>query len=136
MAATSWQGYETAAHSVTRIPPPNSSAGNPGNLVPRGRFRTPLAAFRPIEDVVPQEETPASFSVVILHAMMRTEMPTNLRQWRRQNNLTQVGAATLLGVSQPYLSLLEKGVRPLNRELRDRLRLVRGRRNAISRDDQ
>ena len=48
-----------------------------------------------------------------------------LRRWREQNNLTQVDAARLLGVSQPYLSLLEKGTRPLRRELRDRLSVVR-----------
>ena len=51
-------------------------------------------------------------------------MATKLRRWREQNNLTQVDAARLLGVSQPYLSLLEKGARPLRRELRDRLNAV------------
>lgn len=50
---------------------------------------------------------------------------TKLRRWREQNNLTQVDAARLLGVSQPYLSLLEKGARPLRRGLRDRLTVVR-----------
>ena len=51
-------------------------------------------------------------------------MSANLQRWRRRNNLTQVEAATLLGVSQPYLSLLEKGARPLTAELRNRLRVV------------
>lgn len=50
---------------------------------------------------------------------------TKLRRWREQNNLTQVDAARLLGVSQPYLSLLEKGARPVRPELRDRLNIVR-----------
>ena len=36
--------------------------------------------------------------------------------------MTQVEAAALLGVSQPYLSLLEKGARPLTAELRSRLK--------------
>jgi len=52
-------------------------------------------------------------------------MATKLRRWREQNSLTQVDAARLLGVSQPYLSLLEKGARPLRRELRERLAAVR-----------
>lgn len=52
-------------------------------------------------------------------------MVRKLRRWREQNNLTQVDAARLLGVSQPYLSLMEKGMRPLRRELRDRLDAVR-----------
>jgi transcriptional regulator with XRE-family HTH domain len=51
-------------------------------------------------------------------------MSANLQRWRRRNSLTQVEAATLLGVSQPYLSLLEKGARPLTAELRHRLRVV------------
>ena len=50
---------------------------------------------------------------------------TNLRRWREQNSLTQVDAACLLGVSQAYLSLLEKGARPLRRKLRERLNSVR-----------
>lgn len=57
--------------------------------------------------------------------MSTEDMVTQLRRWREQNNLTQVDAARLLGVSQPYLSLLEKGVRPLRRELRDRINAVR-----------
>ncbi len=52
------------------------------------------------------------------------EMVTKLRRWREQNNFTQVEAARLLGVSQPYLSLLENGARPLRRGLRDRLNVV------------
>ena len=44
-----------------------------------------------------------------------------LQRWREQNRLTQVDAARLLGVSQPYLSLLESGARPMRRELRERL---------------
>jgi transcriptional regulator with XRE-family HTH domain len=51
-------------------------------------------------------------------------MTANLQRWRRRNSLTQVDAAALLGVSQPYLSLLEKGARPLTAELRNRLRVV------------
>jgi transcriptional regulator with XRE-family HTH domain len=51
-------------------------------------------------------------------------MTANLQRWRRRNSLTQVDAATLLGVSQPYLSLLEKGARPLTAELRNRLKAV------------
>jgi transcriptional regulator with XRE-family HTH domain len=52
-------------------------------------------------------------------------MVMKLRRWREQNDLTQVDAARLLGVSQPYLSLLEKGARPVRRELHERLNLVR-----------
>jgi len=47
---------------------------------------------------------------------------TDMARWRKRNSLTQVNAATLLGVSQPYLSLLEKGARPLTPELRRRMR--------------
>lgn len=43
-------------------------------------------------------------------------------RWRQRNGLTQVRAASLLGVSQPYLSLLEKGARPLTTELRNRMK--------------
>lgn len=45
-----------------------------------------------------------------------------LLQWRKRNGLTQVDAASMLGVSQPYLSLLEKGARPLTTELRNRMK--------------
>jgi transcriptional regulator with XRE-family HTH domain len=54
-------------------------------------------------------------------------MVKKLRRWREQNDLRQVDAARLLGVSQPYLSLMEKGVRPLRRELQERLDAVRFR---------
>jgi transcriptional regulator with XRE-family HTH domain len=63
-------------------------------------------------------------------------MATNLCAWRKRNNLSQVDAAALLGVSQPYLSLLEKGVRPLNRQLRERLDAVRSHRGRPSTDDR
>jgi len=63
-------------------------------------------------------------------------MTSNLQLWRRRNNLRQVDAAALLGVSQPYLSLLEKGSRPLSRELRGRLNLVHGGFGQGSTDDQ
>lgn len=43
---------------------------------------------------------------------------TQLGQFRKQNKRTQVEAARELGVSQTYLSLLEKGKRPLTDELR------------------
>lgn len=49
-------------------------------------------------------------------------MGSSVQAWRRRHGLTQVAAAKLLGVSQPYLSLLEKGARPLTPELRQRLR--------------
>jgi transcriptional regulator with XRE-family HTH domain len=63
-------------------------------------------------------------------------MATKLRRWREQNNLTQVDAALLLGVSQPYLSLLEKGARPVRRELRERLDVVRSDRVHATTDDR
>jgi len=43
-------------------------------------------------------------------------------RWRKRKGLTQVAAASLLGVSQPYLSLLEKGTRPLTATLRNRMK--------------
>jgi transcriptional regulator with XRE-family HTH domain len=46
-------------------------------------------------------------------------------QWRKRNSLTQVEAASLLGVSQPYLSLLEKGARPVTAALHSRMKSVR-----------
>ena len=51
-------------------------------------------------------------------------MAANLHHWRKRNNLTQVDAAVLLGVSQPYLSLLEKGARPLTATLRSRMKAI------------
>lgn len=48
----------------------------------------------------------------------------NLADWRQQNRLTQADAAALLGYSQTYLSLLEKGERPLTATLRARLEAV------------
>ena len=53
-------------------------------------------------------------------------MAVNLQRWRRRNKLRQVDAAALLGVSQPYLSLLEKGARPVTRALRVRLGWMQG----------
>ncbi|MBK8464574.1 MAG: helix-turn-helix transcriptional regulator [Chloracidobacterium sp.] len=44
-----------------------------------------------------------------------------LRQYRRRNRLTQQDAARSLGVSQGYLSLLEKEHRPLSEELKKKL---------------
>ncbi len=43
---------------------------------------------------------------------------TQLGQFRKRSKRTQVEAARVLGVSQTYLSLLEKGKRPLTNELR------------------
>lgn len=43
-------------------------------------------------------------------------------RWRKRNGLTQVAAASLLGVSQTYMSLLEKGTRPLTAALRTRMK--------------
>lgn len=51
-------------------------------------------------------------------------MAVSLQSWREDHDLTQVEAATLLGVSQPYLSLLEKGARPLTKVLRMRMSAV------------
>ena len=63
-------------------------------------------------------------------------MAANLQQWRKRNNLTQVDAATLLGVSQTYLSLLEKGARPLTANLRNRLKAVHGNQTGDSNNDR
>jgi transcriptional regulator with XRE-family HTH domain len=60
----------------------------------------------------------------------------SLSRWRKRNGLTQVNAASVLGVSQPYLSLLEKGARPLTAALRGRMRASRGRVAAGSSDDR
>jgi len=51
-------------------------------------------------------------------------MALALQRWRKNNRLTQVDAARLLGVSQTYLSLLEKGARPLTEQLRMRLKAI------------
>ena len=51
-------------------------------------------------------------------------MAVSLQHWRQRNALTQVNAAALLGVSQPYMSLLEKGARPLTAKLRSRMKNV------------
>jgi len=56
-------------------------------------------------------------------------------RWRKRNGLTQVDAACLLGVSQPYLSLLEKGARPLTADLRNRMRTSAGMDERSSSDD-
>lgn len=56
-------------------------------------------------------------------------------RWRKRKGLTQVYAACLLGVSQPYLSLLEKGARPLTAELRNRMRTSAGMDERRSSDD-
>ena len=63
-------------------------------------------------------------------------MTTNLQHWRKRNHLTQVDAAVLLGVSQTYLSLLEKGARPLTATLRSRLKAVHRTRRPDSDDDR
>ncbi len=52
-------------------------------------------------------------------------MAASLQHWRKHNGFTQVDAAALLGVSQPYLSLLEGGSRPLTKALRSRMNAVR-----------
>ncbi len=57
-------------------------------------------------------------------------------QWRKRNGLTQLNAASLLGVSQPYLSLLEKGARPLTAALRDRMKVTRGKVEGGRSDDR
>ena len=49
-------------------------------------------------------------------------MSKALRQWRKRQRLTQAEAARLLGVSQPYLSLIEQGARVLTPEIRDRMK--------------
>lgn len=56
-------------------------------------------------------------------------------RWRKRNGLTQVDAGYLLGVSQPYLSLLEKGARPLTAELRNRMKTSAGMDRQESSDD-
>ncbi len=56
-------------------------------------------------------------------------------RWRKRNGLTQVAAASLLGVSQPYLSLLEKGARPLTAALRNRMKSDGGHDEKRTSDD-
>ena len=56
-------------------------------------------------------------------------------RWRKRNRLTQVDAASLLGVSQPYLSLLEKGVRSLTAVLRNRMKTAGGHVEQVTSDD-
>jgi transcriptional regulator with XRE-family HTH domain len=56
-------------------------------------------------------------------------------RWRKRNGLTQVAASSLLGVSQPYLSLLEKGARPLTAALRDRMKNDGGQGEKRTSDD-
>lgn len=56
-------------------------------------------------------------------------------RWRKRNGLTQMNAASLLGVSQPYLSLLEKGARPLTAELRNRMKTSGGNSQQRTSDD-
>src|SRR5690348_2191787 len=63
-------------------------------------------------------------------------MAANLRQWRKRNGLKQVEAAALLGVSQTYLSLLEKGARPLTAALRSRMKTGLSADNTVSSDDR
>src|SRR4029077_4904589 len=43
-----------------------------------------------------------------------------LRRYRRERGLSQERVAKALGVSQPYLSLLEKGDRPMTRKLKSK----------------
>ena len=62
-------------------------------------------------------------------------MPS-LHNWRRNHKLTQARAASLLGVSQPYLSLLEKGARPLTKTVRARMKSVSASRPHDSLDDR
>ena len=57
-------------------------------------------------------------------------------QWRRRIGLTQVNAASLLGISQTYLSLLEKGARPLTATLRDRMKVAGGKEQRGTSDDR
>ena len=47
-------------------------------------------------------------------------------RWRKRNGLTQVAASSLLGISQTYISLLEKGTRPLTAALRTRMKTAGG----------
>lgn len=51
---------------------------------------------------------------------------TNLEKGRKQRRKTQAQTAKALGVSQPYLSLLESGRRPLTKRLRQKAVLFFG----------
>jgi transcriptional regulator with XRE-family HTH domain len=68
--------------------------------------------------------------------MAMKAMAADLHKWRKRNKLTQVDAASVLGVSQPYLSLLEKGARPLTSSLRGRMKAVRSGESGNSADDR
>jgi len=63
-------------------------------------------------------------------------MANTLQQWRKRKGLTQVDAATMLGVSQPYLSLLESGSRPLTQAIRRRMNDSRSSRRPESTDER
>jgi len=87
-------------------------------------------------DVLPAKRTPDSLANCnITEYSEGGKMKENLQRWRRRKSLTQVDAAALLGVSQPYLSLLEKGARPLTAELRNRLKAVHPAQRRDSADD-
>jgi hypothetical protein len=63
-------------------------------------------------------------------------MANRLQQWRKRHGLTQVDAAVTLGVSQPYLSLLESGSRPLTQALRRRMNVMHSTPGTESNDDR
>ena len=56
---------------------------------------------------------------------MKSADMADLQTWRKRNGLTQIDAAALLGVSQPYLSLIEKKARPLTAALQARMKASR-----------
>lgn len=60
------------------------------------------------------------------------EEAVKLHQWRRAKKLTQADAAELLGVSQPYLSLLEKGKRPWTLKLQERFNVLGNAQSMLS----
>src|SRR5208337_5172450 len=76
-------------------------------------------------DQVRRWSQPSSYhkSVIILRRQVRTKSmdARQFRQARNQAGLSQQQAAAELGVSQSYLSMLEKGQRPLSRELARRM---------------
>lgn len=53
-------------------------------------------------------------------------MRKQMTEWRKTNRLTQVEAAEFLGISQTYLSLMEKGTRPVTAKVRERLETAGG----------